>query len=90
MRAQYGESVLGVYDYFSSAFGPTNIGNGGARPISYYSDYWIDGFAQVDAEDTFWEERLLTGEELPELTIVGYYYGEYNYCNSSFFVCAGL
>ncbi len=67
MRAQYGESVLGVYDYFSSAFGPTNIGNGGARPISYYSDYWIDGFAQVDAEDTFWEERLLTDTDLSEL-----------------------
>lgn len=66
-RTKGGESVLGVYDYFRGSFGFTNIGNGGARPIGYYSDYWIDGFAQVDEGDTFWEERLLTDTDLSEL-----------------------
>ena len=67
MRAQYGESVLGVYDYFRGSFGLANVGNGRARPISYFSNRFIEGFAQVDAGDTFWEERLLTDTDLSEL-----------------------
>lgn len=143
-RTKGGESVLGVYDYFRGSFGFTNIGNGGARPISYFSNRFIEGFAQVDAGDTFWEERLLTGQallsdgrfsvpdatpedyaaalqtvdelidacsgtayafdaqigmsfdspagkELPELTIVGFYYGEYSYGQQRLlYVQAGL